>query len=58
MLKRPRQPDVSKAIADLGLEPYVLDIEMQGYAVVPPEVTGVTDAEIERLTQLLLDKSE
>ena len=50
--------DVKEAIAELGLEPYVLDIELQGYAVVPPSVTGVTDAEIDRLTQLLLDKSE
>ena len=50
--------DVNETIAELGLEPYVLEIELQGYAVVPPEVTGVTDAEIDRLTQLLLDKSE
>ena len=56
--QRPKQTDVSQAIAELGLEPYVLDIELQGYAVVPPDVTGVTDAEIDRLTQLLLDKSE
>lgn len=58
MAKRAQEPDVSQAITDLGLEPYVLDIELQGYAVVPPEVTGVTDAEIDQLTQLLLDKSE
>ena len=50
--------DVNETIAELGLEPYVLEIELQGYAVVPPAVTGVTDTEIDRLTQLLLDKSE
>lgn len=48
---------MEEAISELGLERYVLDIELKGYAVVPPEVTGVTDAEIGRLTQLLLDKS-
>ena len=46
------------AIADLGLDKYVLEIELNGFTVVPPEVTGVTMAEIDHLTQLLLDKSE
>ena len=45
-------------VAELGLEPHVLDLEMNGYTVVPPSVTGVTPAQIDRLTQLLLDKSE
>ena len=59
MAKRHRSEDAQRqAIAALGLEPYVLDIELNGYAVVPPAVTGVTPAQVERLTQLLLDKSE
>ncbi len=45
-------------IEELGLGPYVLDLELNGYAVVPPSVTGVTDAEVDELTQLLLAKSE
>jgi hypothetical protein len=47
-----------RAIAELGLEQYVLEIELNGFTVVPPEVTGVTPDQIARLTQLLLDKSE
>ncbi|MDE0440849.1 MAG: phytanoyl-CoA dioxygenase family protein [Gammaproteobacteria bacterium] len=54
----PSRPDRNAAIVELGLEPYVLDLELNGYAVVPPSVTGVTDAEIDTLTRLLLDKSE
>lgn len=53
-----RQRKGNAAIAELGLEPYILELELNGYAVVPPSVTGVTDAEIDTLTQLLLDKSE
>ena len=42
----------------LGLEPYVLELELNGYTVVPPEVTGVTEVEVDELTDLLLKKSE
>ena len=52
------QRDRNAVIADLGLEPYVLELELNGYAVVPPTVTGVSEEAIDRLTQLLLDKSE
>ncbi|MCE2459732.1 MAG: hypothetical protein J4F38_03015 [Pseudomonadales bacterium] len=44
-------------MTELGLEPYVLELELNGYAVVPPSVTGVTEEQIDTLTQLLLDKS-
>ena len=54
----PSRPDRHAAIAELGLEPYVLELELNGYAVVPPSVTGVTDEQIDTLTGLLLDKSE
>ena len=35
-----------KLVAELGLEKYVLDLDLNGYAVVPPEVTGVTPAQV------------
>ena len=47
-----------KLVAELGLEKYVLDLDLNGYAVVPPEVTGVTPANLDRLTEVLLAKSE
>ena len=53
-----RANDVEQTIADLHLEPYVEKLDADGYAVVPTSVTGVTDEEVDQLTQLLLDKSE
>ena len=36
----------------------MLELELNGYTVVPPEVTGVTEVEVDELTDLLLKKSE
>ncbi|MDC0213193.1 phytanoyl-CoA dioxygenase family protein [Gammaproteobacteria bacterium] len=47
-----------KSITDLGLEKYIAELEIDGYTVVPPEVTGVSIAEIDHLTAVLLKKSE
>ena len=47
-----------KGIKDLGLEKYIAELEIDGYTVVPPEVTGVSIAEIDHLTAVLLKKSE
>ena len=47
-----------KSITDLGLEKYIAELEIDGYTVVPPEVTGVSIAEIDHLTSVLLKKSE
>ncbi len=41
-----------------GLDPYVRQLDEQGYVVVPPAVTGVTAPMVDELTQRLLDKSE
>ena len=40
------------------LAPYLAQLDEQGYAVVPPEVTGVSASMIDELVQQLLDKSE
>ena len=40
------------------LTPYLAQLDQHGYAVVPPEVTGVSAAMIDELVQQLLDKSE
>jgi hypothetical protein len=47
-----------KSITVLGLEKYIAELEIDGYTVVPPEVTGVSIAEIDHLTSVLLKKSE
>ena len=47
-----------KSIKDLGLEKYIAELEIDGYTVVPPEVTGVSIGEIDHLTAVLLKKSE
>ena len=58
MARAGRGTERNAAISALGLEPYVLELELNGYTVVPPSVTGVAPEMIDRLTQLLLDKSE
>ena len=45
-------------ITRLGLEEYVLQLEVDGLAVVPPEVHGVTEDRIDRLASLLLERAE
>ena len=45
-------------ITELGLEEYVLELEVDGLTVVPPEVHGVTDERIDELAQLLLERAE
>ncbi|MEM9650685.1 MAG: phytanoyl-CoA dioxygenase family protein [Actinomycetota bacterium] len=45
-------------IAELGLEEYVLQLEVDGLAVVPPEVHGVPEERLELLATLLLDRAE
>ncbi len=58
MTAKTRMEELQETIAELGLQPYIEEIDEQGYAVVPPEVTGVTMAQVDELVQLLLDKSE
>ncbi len=53
-----KMDELQETIEELGLQPYIEQIDEQGYAVVPPEVTGVTMAQVDELVQLLLDKSE
>ncbi|MEE3279146.1 MAG: hypothetical protein VX211_05120, partial [Pseudomonadota bacterium] len=50
--------ELKETIAKLGLEPYLEELDEQGYTVVPPSVTRVSEPQIEELTQLLLDESE
>ena len=47
-----------ESIKSLGLDKYIAELEMDGYTVVPPSVTGVSTEEINHLTDLLLKKSE
>lgn len=47
-----------KIVSEMGLEKYVLDIELNGFTIVPPEVTGMTDEKIDRLVDLLMQKCE
>ena len=45
-------------VQSLGLEAYVTDLELNGFTVVPPEVTGLTEQARARLIEVLLAKSE
>lgn len=53
-----RAEELKVAIEELGLEPYLKELDEKGYTVVPPSITGVTAPQINKLTQLLLDESE
>jgi hypothetical protein len=41
-----------------GLERHAHELDLHGYTVVPPSVTGVTEADLDALTEALLAKSE
>lgn len=43
-------------ITQYALEPYLLELESNGLTIVPPEVTGVTDALLDRCTEVLLEE--
>ena len=49
-----RPSGLGKAIRDLDLERYVLELESDGLTVVPPNITGVTVAQLDRCTEVLL----
>jgi hypothetical protein len=57
-IKKHQIHGLSPAIRELGLEEYVLQLEIDGIAIVPPEATGVNMAEIDAAAQLLLADSE
>ena len=48
----------SQALVDLGLEPYVLQLEVDGLCVIPPSVTGVSEATVDQMVAVLLDEAE
>ena len=50
--------DSQRSIAEKGLEKYVLDIELNGFTIVPPEVTGLNDEKIDHLVEVLMTKCE
>ena len=56
--KETRAEELARTITELGLAPYIQEIDEQGYTVVPPSITGVTEEQVDQLTQLLLDESE
>ena len=56
MNRSANDPSVPRCGPDLT--PYFEQLHEQGYAVVPPEVTGVSDSMIDELVMRLLDKSE
>ena len=48
---------ISPEIRDLGLEPYLLELEVDGLTVVPPEVTGVGLDRIDHMVELILERA-
>lgn len=49
---------LSSEIRELGLEEYVLQLEVDGLAVVPPEVHGIPAARFDEMADWLLAKSQ
>ncbi len=45
------------SIEQLDLEQYAYELDLNGYTIVPPSVTGVTAEDIDHLTDLLMQKS-
>ena len=48
----------SQAVVDLGLEHYVMQLEVDGLCVVPPEVHGVPISIFHDMVNFLLAKAE
>ncbi len=49
---------VSPEIRELGLERHVLDLEVDGLTIVPPEVHGVPMARFDRMIDLILERAQ
>ena len=49
---------MSKAVPTPGLEPYLLSLETEGLAVVPPEVHGVALADFDGMIEVLLEQAK
>ena len=48
---------ISPEIRELGLEPYLLELEVDGLTVVPPEVHGVGLDRIDQMVELILERA-
>jgi hypothetical protein len=49
---------ISKVISDMNLEPYLLQLEVDGLAVVPPEVHGFGMDRFDEMVELILTKAQ
>ncbi len=49
---------LSDAARELGLEPYILDLEVNGLTIVPPAVHGVGEDRLDRMLELILERAE
>ncbi len=49
---------ISKVISDMKLEPYLLQLEVDGLAIVPPEVHGFGLDRIDQMVEFILGKAE
>jgi hypothetical protein len=49
---------ISKVISDMNLEPYLLQLEVDGLAVVPPEVHGFGMDRVDEMVELILSKAQ
>jgi len=49
---------IDEELRKLGLEPHILDLELKGVTVVPPEVHGVGMDEIDQMVELILDQAK
>lgn len=58
MNTEPTDTRISSEIRELGLEPYVLELEVDGLTVVPPDVHGVPMERIDQMAQWVLGRAE
>ena len=49
---------LSAAVRELGLAPYVLDLEVNGLTILPPEVHGVAGDCFDRMLDFVLERAE
>ncbi len=49
---------LGNAIRELNLEPYALELEVNGLTVVPPEVHGFGMGRVDRMVEIILERAE
>ena len=57
-MEKKKKEKLQKIIAELGIEKYAKELDEEGYTVVPPSVTGVSEEMVDDLVAGLFERSE